>query len=77
MELQPIETAPMDGTRVLVARCHVDGRPISWVTSAHYNPHYTSQRGVWDTGDPMMGALIQPTHWAPMPVAPPKGASDE
>ncbi len=68
---QPIETAPKDGTWVLVA----GGSAEDWapVTMAWYalNPRtdraYWKQNGEWDDYDL---ADDQPTHWRPLPTPP-------
>jgi len=63
---QPIETAPKDGTEVLLL-----GR---WFSQARI------VNGLWNSGDAMhmphwMGGIHQPTHWMPLP-APPAPASE-
>lgn len=61
MEWRPIETAPKDGTAILVWRAHEPGRELRrmgidmWVGGCWWN----SRRD------------MQPTHWQPLP-APPK-----
>ena len=55
---QPIETAPMDGTNVLVT--DGEGVDIGW-------------HDEFDAADdPWCGWIKHPTHWMPMPE-PPKG----
>jgi hypothetical protein len=61
---QPIETAPKDGTRVLIAHTNV------WMAVAWFwpcNMHWTE-----DTASGMK--LNDPTHWMPLPDPP---SSDE
>lgn len=58
---QPIETAPKDGTSLLLARKHMSGELIvvsgSWNSGgAMHMPHWMS---------PVLG--FQPTHWMPLP----------
>jgi hypothetical protein len=65
MTWQPIETAPKDGTRVLLAN-----RRYRFVDAGHYwrnaNKRHPRKRWVWN-GWPRH----EPTHWQPLP-APPK-----
>ncbi len=70
MEWQPIETAPKDGTKILLGRfvndgSEHDGRVMvdwwrthhdSYTGFGHFNPHY------WP-----------PTHWMPLPAKPDTG----
>lgn len=69
---QPIETAPKDGTRVLLAY------PGGHVRSAYCIVHETIRHGVstsvdcWVDGQLVM--RVKPTQWAPMPDHPCKGA---
>lgn len=74
MQWQPIETAPKDGTLVLLFRpsAHEWGRvaPGKW----HANEHAASPRPFWD-GWLKIGARSewrewQPTHWMPLPAPP-------
>jgi hypothetical protein len=59
MNWQPIETAPKDGTRVMVF-C-----PDRGVMEARFNQTY----GRW--GDPVYSEWdCEPTHWMPLPPAP-------
>jgi hypothetical protein len=60
-EWMPIETAPRDGTRVLL----------------HYSPKRLTKIGYWDAGSGYWSAgqwfhEASPTHWQPLP-APPGG----
>jgi hypothetical protein len=64
---QPIETAPKDGTRLLLARTQVlSGELI--VVSGSWNSGGSMHMPHWMT--PVLG--FQPTHWMPLP-APPEG----
>lgn len=67
-EWMPIESAPKDGTKLLVW----DGYEI---TSAKYDPEYTW----WEICVPSDGYVesncIAPTHWMPLP-SPPKPLSN-
>lgn len=58
---QPIETAPKDGSRVLIA--WADGM----VTAGYYGKHFSSGEQGWFTAN---GFYISPTHWQPLPPAP-------
>ena len=67
---QPIETAPKDGTYVLIATESHDGG----MTTACWDAEWSSSSGWWllDNGKdpeiPLRGA--EPTHWMPLPAAP-------
>lgn len=70
---QPIETAPKDGTQILLF-CPKFGVPVRlgyWVDTKHYNNGkltYSSARwfvGGFVSGDP------EPTQWMPLPNPPP------
>lgn len=68
---QPIETAPRDGTVVLVGfSC-----PKPYVCISKYLPLDEDQEigGLWDC-EPFTGD--EPTHWVPLPQ-PPQAAGDE
>ena len=60
MEWQPIETAPKDGTRVLLAR-------RDWLESMALG-FWSDDLGEWKSviGASFLGA----THWAPLPEPP-------
>lgn len=63
MKWQPIETAPKDGTCVLLFEpCQPIGASmeVGW---------YDSGLGAWYS---MSGCALKPTHWLPLPE-PPKG----
>jgi hypothetical protein len=66
MEWQPIETAPKDGTRVLVCDTGID----RWVCSARaVSVGADSHEVVWlDDADSFIDE--QPTHWMPLPTPP-------
>lgn len=70
MDWQPIDTAPKDGTRIFVAR-YIDG--YGWILGV--SRHETvGVIGGWISywvgpfGELGLGA---PTHWQPLPAAPP------
>lgn len=62
---QPIETAPKDGTPVLVYDANWCGNMGPRVTPAGWAP-YTDGGGYWP-------GVTEPTHWQPLP-APPEAA---
>jgi hypothetical protein len=71
MEWQPIETAPKDGTWILVTGGDIgynwDGDTIPAVTTAQW--HYKSWQMAWfDSG--CLGEYDNPTHWMPLPQPP-------
>lgn len=66
MDWQPIETAPMDGTVVLV---YADEHEVGWIGSAEYSLRY----GCWDAIPAVAGEIyysVNPTHWQPLPSPP-------
>ncbi len=62
MEWHPIETAPKDGTKVLLSNSE-DVFSGCWVES-------TLRGFEWWSGE--QGGTVKPTHWMPLPE-PPKG----
>ena len=73
-EWQPIETAPKDGTRILLAHHQnkyenlppliwvIDGQwGANWRTGDDYQPHWHHDRKL---------RLVSPTHWMPLPEPP-------
>lgn len=65
---QPIETAPKNGTEVLVCRAYEDETVYA---VAHYEGHEWRDMGDIGWGG-MTGDDNQPTHWQPLPE-PPEG----
>lgn len=77
MELQPIETAPADGTKILVwARWDWDAmdgdncdedyafQVASW-------GDYSNEGGFWsESFNPYSDKAVNPTHWMPLPEPP-------
>ncbi len=64
---QPIESAPKDGTRLLVFS------PVDGVVSSHW------EGGVWQGlpwRSPRNAAKAAPTHWMPLP-SPPEAANEQ
>jgi hypothetical protein len=64
---KPIETAPKDGTSILLS----DGK---WVGEGYYSEH--SGGTWWEAGSHWTDAhdgQIYPTHWQPLPPPPSEG----
>ncbi len=57
-EWQPIETAPQDGTRILVFTVHGDIEISEWYTICIFDPPTEG----WNSNEP--------THWMPLPEPP-------
>jgi len=67
MNWRPIETAPKDGTEVLVLAVYDDGPP-AYAVAAWDGEEW---RDVGDIGwGGMHGEDNQPTHWMPLPAPP-------
>ncbi len=70
---QPIETAPKDGTRVLV---YPPTWPSKTCSIAHYNDDACARKRLpyWkrddDLGQKTRSRSNPPTHWIPLPAAP-------
>ncbi len=76
MEWRDIESAPKDGTDVLVMYMYID-------TQVVHNAFYASDGDGWDTGDVgwwsyehsevsriKLDGWMSPTHWMPLPEPP-------
>lgn len=60
-EWRPIETAPKDGTRVV----------LGWLDRAWAHPgYYAADHGGWANDEDHAGFFDEPTHWMPMPPPP-------
>lgn len=73
MEWQPIETAPKDGTKVLLAYASGNYRVIvsEWMTLETLKNGKTQSRSeYWVTPWVRMDSDPQPTHWMPIPDPP-------
>ena len=79
-EWQPIETAPKDGTDVIVMYMHIE-------TQCVFNAFYASEVDGWEKRDVgwwsyehgevsriLLNGFMTPTHWMPLPP-PPKEAA--
>ena len=64
MTWQPIETAPRDGTRVLMIRA---GEQAAWVGSWNL---YGTDNGWWDDARELDLKERPPTYWQPLPDPP-------
>lgn len=72
-EWQPIETAPTDGTKVLIyqpSRRHAGG--ATWTSFTSEAEIYVCQcvRGMWFEASGEEYARFFPTHWMPLPASP-------
>ena len=78
LEWQPIETAPKDGTRVLVTleKCQGfrDKRPMTTAYFNRYYPDDPDEMAEWTLAVPGVGYSCDekclPTHWTPLPDPP-------
>ena len=80
-EWQPIETAPKDGTRILVSFGTMGVWLVSWDTPEWWGSHDDGS-GIWCTDDNKHGPYAlrgynddgprAPTHWMPLPAPPTK-----
>jgi Protein of unknown function (DUF551) len=68
-EWQPIESAPKDGTKIILAFIREHWKPIvtvgAWIDDA---PISTNEWMAW-TSIGLIGC-IEPTHWMPLPEPP-------
>lgn len=75
---QPIETAPRDGTLILICTGNYFDRtkdnlfPIGCPTTASWRPYHPNAKGkeCWRDSN---GNKISPTHWMPLPADPAGG----
>ena len=63
MKWQPIETAPRDGTYILLFGRHSRRGGLIQITARWGG-------GDWESADDGYGAYIIPTHWMPLPDPP-------
>lgn len=67
---QPIETAPCDGTTVLVYAPSPD--PQRWHESVHDLPHIFCTAAYHEDAGFCIDTIREPTHWRSLPAAPKK-----
>jgi hypothetical protein len=65
MNWKPIETAPKDGTRVLV--CHKD---YYYPETAAFKTYHPNSQGKPTWRNSISGTKIAPTHWTELPIKP-------
>ena len=65
---QPIETAPCDGTTVLVYAPSPDHQ--RWHESVHDLPHILCTAAYHEDAGFCIDTIREPTHWRPLPAAP-------
>lgn len=65
MEWQPIDTAPMDGTRLLLSAMIRNGQRVF---IGGYDPSWSGQ--CWLSENHSVPAGYQPTHWMHLPANP-------
>jgi len=73
MSWQPIETAPKDGTVLILAAHDIHGHsdpggPRRIVRSAYWDDYLCSGRGEWSAS--AFTTHYPPTHWMPLPDPP-------
>lgn len=74
----PIETAPRDGTVILVAYSDGTVAPAQWVSVELHSPQEGQMRlirgGFWGVALVTPPVNLEPTHWTSMPASPPDTA---
>lgn len=70
-EWQQIETAPKDGTEVILSKW--SGSYATPETSFCWAINGYFKDGYWYSKDPIIGKLAEPTHWMPLSQPPIKG----
>ena len=71
---RPIETAPRDGTRVLVYPAWYDAKSNDYRAGEAYWQRMMRKPGRWATGASSLP--YEPTHWLPLPQPPAKEPRD-
>jgi hypothetical protein len=66
-EWQPIDTAPKDGTRILLVGHRVREIDIGHWGNGYYLGRKQGYRQTWVTNP---GNMVRPTHWMPLPPPP-------
>jgi len=82
-EWQDIASAPKDGTRVIVCKWAWVHKAVDdifddeaekiWHLCFATTAHWLSDKGYWTDG---LERLVEPTHWMPLPAAPPSPTQD-
>lgn len=71
MEWRPIESAPKDGTGVLLYGMPSEHAGVSWQKATVLSGYYDKLDGAWcSTTSAWDGPFVKPTHWMPLPPAP-------
>ena len=81
MEWQPIETAPRDGTDIIIAEIRFKNSKAdygeidigSWEEDRNGADEFGDSYFCWMSN---YGRVEEPTHWMPLPPPPGKGAPD-
>jgi len=79
-EWQDISTAPKDGTSIIVMYIHIDTEIVHaafWIDADETSFGDPDDVGWWtydwnECGRAKMDGIYSPTHWMPLPPAPPK-----
>lgn len=75
MNWRPIETAPKDGTRLLLCNASHDSVEVGFWDKGFYWTSRNGFDGEWTNGycdEYERDVVLKPTHWMPLPE-PPKG----
>jgi len=78
---QPIETAPKDGTDILVMYMHIDTQIVHNAFWNEYEDCDDSETGWWSYEHSEVSRIklddwMTPTHWMPLPAAPKPGEKE-
>ena len=79
-EWQPIETAPMDGTAIVVKHDEVGSFVMAWNAAGTNALFAPGRMGMWEASDQSMTWCDQdgcgPSHWAPLDPPSPEAADE-
>lgn len=76
-EWQPIETAPKDGTGILVYGLPSDIEGVRFTSPGVHAAYWDSIDSAFCLkGASWLGPFIKPTHWQPLPEPPSAGGAD-
>lgn len=70
MEWQPIETAPRNGTEVLLALKESTHSILNWNSRRIFIGYFQAQGNDWIIDGRWATAHLTPSHWMPLPAAP-------